>query len=301
MNATRRMRVGITGASGFVGQAVVKAMRQAGHQCVGFSRHPERAVKGCDETRAFRRGEPLELGGLDAMIHLAGESIFGLPTRQKLRRILESRREGTRAVVDAMLAAGKNGPKIFVSASAVGYYGNTGEPVVDENAPAGTGFLAEVSKVWEAEAMRAQTGGVRVVILRIGVVLGEAGGMMKALRPMFRLGLGATLGSGKQWVSWVDVRDLARLMVFAVGNAQVHGVLNATSPVPLRNSDFTWALARRFHRRAVFRAPAWGIRLVFGELSGAFLDSQRVLPRRAEALGFQFQHRGVWEQPVSGS
>lgn len=125
--------------------------------------------------------------------------------------------------------------------------------------------------------------------------------MMKALRPMFRLGLGATLGSGKQWVSWVDVRDLARLMVFAVGNAQVHGVLNATSPVPLRNSDFTWALARRFHRRAVFRAPAWGIRLVFGELSGAFLDSQRVLPRRAEALGFQFQHRGVWEQPVSGS
>ena len=121
--------------------------------------------------------------------------------------------------------------------------------------------------------------------------------MMKALRPMFRLGFGATLGGGRQWVSWVDVRDVARLAVFAVENAQARGVFNATSPVPLQNSDFTWALARRFHRCARLNVPAWLIRCAFGKLSGAFLDSQRVLPRRAEALGFEFEHRGVWEQP----
>jgi len=293
-----QLKVGITGASGFVGQEVIQSLRQAGHICIGFSRHPERAVKGCDEMRAFRRGEPLDVAGLDAVVHLAGESILGLPTSKKRRRILESRREGTRAVVDALLAAGAGGPKVLVSASAIGYYGDTGEKSVDETAPAGGGFLAEVAKVWEAEALRAEPGGVRVAVLRLGVVLGEGGGMMQALKPLFRMGLGAVLGSGKQWISWVDVRDVARLVLFALENPHVRGIFNATSPVPLRNSDFTWALARRFHRRAVFTVPAWLIKAVFGQLSGLFLDSQRVLPHRAEAMGFHFEHRGVWEQPV---
>jgi len=295
-----QLKVGITGASGFVGRAVVEALRRAGHSCVGFSRTPERGVKGCIETRGFLPRQPLSVMGLDAVVHLAGESIFGFPTGKKLQAILESRREGTRVVVDSILAAqaaGAKGPEVLLSVSAVGYYGETGEESADENSPAGSGFLAEVAKVWEVEAHRAETGGVRVAILRLGVVLREDGGMMKALRPMFRLGLGATLGGGRQWVSWVDVRDVARLAVFAVENPQACGVFNATSPVPLRNSDFTWALARRFHRRAGLNVPAWLIRCVFGKLSGAFLDSQRVLPRRAEALGFEFEHRGVWEQP----
>ncbi|MEI7958275.1 MAG: TIGR01777 family oxidoreductase [Verrucomicrobiota bacterium] len=290
-----QLKVGITGASGFVGRAVVEALARAGHWCVGFSRSPERAVKGCAETRRF--GETLDVKGLDAVVHLAGESIMGLPTGKKLRGILESRREGTRAVVDAISKAGAQGPKTFVSASAVGYYGDTGEQIVDESSPAGSGFLAEVAKVWEAEAHRAEAGGVRVAILRFGVVLGEGGGMVKALKPVFRLGLGATLGNGRQWVSWVDVRDVARLVVFVVENGQARGVFNATSPVPLRNSDFTWALGRRFQRRVLFSAPAWLLKRIFGPLSGLFLDSQRVLPRRAEELGFEFEHRGVWEQP----
>lgn len=301
MDASRRLSVGITGASGFVGQAVVEALRHTGHHCIGFSRHPERGVNGCEETRLFRPGQAVNLEGLDAVVNLAGEPIFGLPTANKLRRIMESRREGTRSLVEAIFAAGENSPKTLVSISAVGYYGDKGEQTVDESSPAGTGFLAEVTKVWESEALRATTGGVRVAILRLGVVLGENGGMMKKLRPIFRLGLGATMGNGRQWISWVDVHDAARLVVFALENPHVHGVLNATSPVPLRNSDFTWALARRFHRRAVLSVPAWILRTVFGKLSGAFLDSQRVLPLRAEALGFEFEHRGVWEQPVSGS
>ena len=294
-----QLKVGITGASGFVGQAVVEALGRAGHLCVAFSRSPERGVKGCAATRRFVAGEPPNVEGLDAVVHLAGESIMGLPTAKKLRGIMESRREGTRALVEALLAAGPRGPKTLVSASAVGYYGDAGEQFVDESAPVGSGFLAEVARVWEAQAQRAGRGGVRVAILRFGVVLGEAGGMLKALKPVFRLGLGATLGSGKQWVSWVDVRDVARLVVFVVENPQARGVFNATSPVPLRNSDFTWALARRFHRRAVLRAPAWALKWVFGSLAGLFLDSQRVLPRRAEALGFEFEHRGVWEQPMA--
>ena len=234
-----QFRVGVTGASGFVGQAVVAALRDAGHICIGFSRRPERGVKGCSETRRFAKGEPLPVEGLDAVVHLAGESIFGLPTAKKLEAIMESRREGTRALVDGIFAAGERGPKVLVSASAVGYYGDTGEGIADEGSPAGSGFLSEVAQVWEAEALRAQSGGVRVAILRFGVVLGESGGMMKVLKPLFRLGLGATLGSGRQWVSWVDVSDVARLAVFAVETPQAQGVLNATAPVPLRNSDFT--------------------------------------------------------------
>jgi len=289
-----QLKVGITGASGFVGQAVVEALGRAGHTCVGFSRSPERGVKGCTETRRFVAGEPPHVEGLDVVIHLAGESIMGLPTTKKLRGIRESRIEGTRTLV----AAGTRGPRTLISASAVGYYGDTGEQPADESFPAGSGFLAEVARVWESEARRAERGGVRVAILRLGVVLGEAGGMLKALKPVYRLELGATLGSGRQWVSWVDVRDVARLVVFVVENPQARGVFNATSPVPLRNSDFTWALARRFHRRAVFRAPAWVLKRVFGSLADLFLASQRVLPRRAESLGFEFEHRGVWEQPT---
>jgi len=293
----KQLHVGITGASGFLGQAVVEALGRAGHSCVAFSRSPERAVNGCAETRRFAPGEPLDLEGLDAVVHLAGESLLGRPSKRKMAAIMESRQAGTRALVDGMLAAGQGGPKTLVSASAVGFYGNKGDKIIDEGSPAGSGFLAEVAQVWEAEALRAESGAIRVAILRFGVILGEHGGMIQALRPIFRLGLGATLGSGRQWVSWVDVRDAARLAVFATENGKVHGVLNATSPVPLRASDFTWALARRMHCRAPWRLPAWMVRAFFGPMAGIFLDSQRVLPRRVEALGFAFEHRGVGACP----
>lgn len=290
----RQFTVGITGASGFLGQAVAAALSGAGHRCVAFSRSPERAVRRCVETRRFVLRELPDLSGLDAVVHLAGEPLIGWPSRKKREAILESRSVGTRAVVEGFFAAGERAPRVLISASAVGFYGNRGDEMLEEDSPAGSGFLAEVTQAWEAEARKVeQTGRTRVVILRFGVIVGEDGGILRAMRPLFRWGLGATLGSGKQWISWVDVRDAARMTVFALEDDRVRGVLNAASPVPLRAADFTWALARRVRGRAPWRIPAWVIRLFAGSMAGVFLDSQRVLPRRAEALGFTFDFRGM--------
>lgn len=282
--------IGITGASGFIGQCVVQTLTQFGHVAVAFSRNPERRVEGCVETRGFDAEREIDVAGLDGIVHLAGESVFGLWTSARRRRIFESRREGTRALVDSISRAGPKGPKVLVSASATGIYGNTREDETDESRPpASAGFLAEVAKAWETEALRAETGGVRVVILRIGLVLGSGGGAMKILSPLFRAGLGGKLGSGQQWVSWIDVSDLGRLFLFAIENPEVHGILNATSPEPIRNAEFTQALARKFHRKAWLRAPEPVLKLLLGDASHLLLDSQRVIPRRAQELGFQYQ------------
>jgi uncharacterized protein (TIGR01777 family) len=255
MKTLGSLKVGVTGASGFVGRHVVRLLKEHGHEVVAFSRSPDRPVPGCVETRAFGAGREIKVSGLDAVIHLAGESVLGYWTPEKKRRILESRRDGTRALVDAILATGERRPKVLISASAVGFYGDTGDLEVDENAPAGKGFLADVAKVWEQEALRAETGGLRVVLLRIGMVLGDDGGAMKLLKPVFQLGLGAKLGNGRHWVPWVDVVDVAGLAVFSLENSAVRGPVNATAPRPLRNEDFTNSLAKKYHRKAFFVAP----------------------------------------------
>jgi uncharacterized protein (TIGR01777 family) len=291
MAPLKKLKVGVTGASGFVGQRVVRLLNEHGHEVVAFTRSPERGVPGCVESRAFGPGREIKVAGLDAVIHLAGESVLGLWTPEKKRKILESRRDGTRALVDAILAVGENRPQVLVSASAVGFYGDTGDREVDEASPAGTGFLAEVAKVWEQEALRAEGGGVRVTLLRIGMVLGDEGGAMKLLKPVFQLGLGARLGDGRHWVPWVDVADVAAMAVFALENKTVSGALNASAPVPLRNVDFTKALARSYGRFAIFAAPAFALRMTLGEMSDVLLSSHRVLPKRAEQLGFKFERR----------
>lgn len=287
----QRLLVGVTGASGFLGQRVVRLLAEHGHKPIGFSRNPERPVPGCIETRAFGPGREMPVAGLDAVIHLAGESVVGLWTQEKKRAIFESRRDGTRALVDAILAAGEDRPKILVSASATGIYGDTGDVAVDETSPLGADFLAEVAKVWEQEALRAESAGVRVALLRIGMVLGEEGGALKFLKPIFKLWMGATLGKGTQWVPWVDAGDVARLAVFAVEEPKAQGPINATAPVPLRNVDFTKALARKYGSPAFFKAPAFAVRILFGEMADMVLSSHRVMPKRAEDLGFKFTHR----------
>lgn len=299
MEGPLRLSIGITGASGFVGQRVIQAVAHLGHRAIAFSRTPERQVRGCIQTRYFGPEKPgsgrhrikMDVTGLDAIIHLAGESMFGLWTAAKRRRVMESRRQGTRLLVDSILDAGDKAPKVLVSASAIGYYGDTGDREIDESAPAGSGFLANVSKVWETEALRAETAGVRVVIVRIGLVLGRDGGAMSVLRPLFRMGLGAKLGRGQQWVSWVHVSDVARLILFSVENPNVRGVLNATSPSPVRNAEFTEALERKFNRKAWLTAPEPVLKAIMGDFSHALLDSQRVLPRRAEELGYHCQYK----------
>jgi len=283
------MNIGITGASGFIGQSIAGLATRQGHHVVGFSRNPERRIAGCAQTRLFSPEEKLDLSGCQAVVHLAGENVFGLWTADKRKRILESRRSTTRRVVDAMLNS-STPPKVLVCASAIGYYGDTGECETNESAPPGGGFLSEVTQIWEEEAERAAGQGIRVVKLRISIVLGRQGGALQRMLPIFRLGLGGRLGDGQQWVSWIHQGDLSRLALFAIEDPRVEGILNACAPEPVRNQELTNDLAKVLHRPALFPVPAILLRSVLGEFSRELLDSKRVVPKRALDYGFKFQY-----------
>lgn len=310
----QRQRIGITGASGFLGTRLTERIVREGHRAVCYTRDLSRKHLQCTELRRYDT-QGIDFSGIDTVVHLAGESIFGLWSEKKKERILSSRRDGTRAVVESMKAAraaaaenakndnartqangpgeqspGHPGPQTLICASAVGFYGDTGEIAVDESAPAGTGFLADVTRAWEAEAHRAEEAGIRLVILRFGVILAREGGMLAKLRPIFLLGLGATMGSGQQWVSWIHAGDAAQLIVHCITHEKIHGVLNAVSPHPLRNVDFTAAVARKWDRKVHFHLPAFFIKRAFGPMSELILSSSRVIPRRLEEIGFPFHY-----------
>jgi uncharacterized protein (TIGR01777 family) len=275
------MKIGITGATGFIGSRVAGHCGSHGHEIVGFSRRPAAGA------RLLSLDAPPDLDGLDAIVNLAGEPILGLWTAEKKRRIRESRILGTRRIVEAIQAMTKR-PRVLVNASAIGFYGNTGETLVDESSPAGDGFLADVCREWEGEASRAGSSGLRVVLVRIGFVLGP-GGALKLIRPVFKLGLGGKLGSGRQWMSGVHLDDVAGIMVWALENETVNGPVNAVMPAPFRNSEFTKELARSVRRPAILPAPAFALRLALGELSHAMLDSARVAPRIALKGGYSYR------------
>jgi uncharacterized protein (TIGR01777 family) len=230
---------------------------------------------------------------------LAGESILGLWTREKRRRILESRVEGTRRLVEGIASAAVK-PRVLVSASAIGFYGDTGDRIVDETSPAGTGFLAEVAQAWEAEAVKAEAMGVRVVRLRIGFVLGRDGGAMRLIRPVFRLGLGGRLGSGRQWMSCIEIADLAAMVMTCLHDASISGPVNAVMLEPVTNAEFTRAVARSVHRPALFPVPAFALRLALGDLSHLLLDSQRVVPRVMQKMGFDWKRPHLDESGTEG-
>jgi uncharacterized protein (TIGR01777 family) len=283
------MTLGITGASGFIGKAIIDLALRRGHEVVAFTRHPERAIPGCT-MRAFALDRVPDVSGCDAMIHLAGEPILGLWTPAKKRRIIESRVQGTRRIVEAINACATK-PEVLVCGSAIGFYGDAGECELTEQAPAGTGFLAETVSAWEAEALQVES--VRTVLLRTALVLGRGHGALGVMAPLFRAALGGQLGDGQQWMSWIHLEDEARLALFAVDNLDVRGPLNAAAPWPVRNSDFTQILARTLHRPAIFRVPAFALRLL-GDLSHELLDSKRVLPATAldHGYGFRFSELG---------
>lgn len=280
------MKIGITGATGFIGSHVARLARSRGHELIAFSRHP-RPIPGFVDARPFSLHDTADLSGLDAIVHLAGETIMGLWTPAKKRRILESRVQGTRRIVEG-LNASTAAPPIFVSGSAIGFYGDTGDRAVDETSPAGAGFLAEVAAAWEGEAGKAER--ARTVVIRTGFVLGADGGAMKLIRPVFRLGLGGRLGDGRQWMSCVHVDDVAGIILHAIETASVRGPLNAVLPDPVRNADFTRALGRAANRPAIVPAPAFALRIGLGELSHLLLDSQRVLPAATLAAGYAYRH-----------
>ena len=280
------MNIGLTGASGLIGGRIVDLALRRGHEIVAFTRTPERGIPGCT-MRMFSLEAPPDISGCEALIHLAAESPVGIWMAAKKRRIAESRIIGTRRIVEAIAAASTK-PEVFVNGSAIGFYGNRGEEELTEAAPGGKGFLADVVREWEGEALRAD-GETRVVMLRTAVVLARKGGALPLMALPFRFGLGAQLGDGRQWMSWIHLEDVARLALFAVDNMDVRGPMNASAPWPVRNADFTRALAQRLHRPAFFRVPGFLLRTALGDFSEEILDSKRVLPAVASEQGYGFQ------------
>lgn len=241
--------------------------------------------------RTFSLEEPPDISGCEALIHLAGESVAGLWTPAKKRRIVESRVLGTRRLIEAINAAPTK-PEALVSGSAIGFYGDGAEEELTETAPAGGGFLAETVQAWEAEAARAE--GVRLVFVRTAMVLGARGGALPLMSIPFRLGLGGRLGGGRQWMSWIHLEDIAQLFLFAAENLDVHGPLNGAAPWPVRNADFTRLLAQAVHRPAFLHVPAFVLRAFLGGFSAELLESKRVLPAAAldQGFGFKFPELG---------
>lgn len=283
------MTIGITGATGFIGSRLISLARERGADVIGFSRSPSRPIEGCRETRDFSRETPLDLSGCETIVHLAGEPVAGLWTRKKQAAIMDSRHLGTRRLVDSIGTNGRT-PRVLVSCSAVGYYGDTGETGVDEGSAPGTGFLAEVVQRWEAEALRARQKGVRVVLLRMAIVLGKGGGALRIIGPLFRSGLGGKLGSGNQWMTWVHLDDAAGLALFAAENDAVDGPINVASPQPSRNSEFTHALATVLRRPQLLRTPAFVLRAALGKFANELLANKRVLPKKALEHKYRFRH-----------
>lgn len=284
-----RWRIGISGASGMVGQALGAFLEAGGHKVVPLVRGG-----GGDEGIPWdpKAGtlDPAALEGLHAVVHLAGEPIAGRWTADKKRRIVESRDQATRLLARAMAEAKPaGGPQVLVSASAIGYYGDRGDTPLDEGAPPGEGFLPEVCKAWEAGTDPARDAGVRVVNLRIGVVLDAAGGALAQMLPAFKLGVGGPVGGGDQVMSWIGLDDLIGIAHRAIWDDALEGPVNAVAPNAVTNRQFAKTLGRVLHRPAVLPLPAAVVRALFGEMGQTLLlEGARVVPRRLLDRGHHF-------------
>jgi uncharacterized protein (TIGR01777 family) len=280
------MEIGLTGASGFLGRQIIDQAVAGGDKVVAFSRNPHRQIRGCVRTESF--GPGLHLNGLSAVVHLAGESIFGLWTNAKKQRIFRSRLEGTRWIVKAIQGA-PDPPKVLVCASAVGIYGDRDEEELTERHTIGAGeFLSEVSQAWENEAQEATAAGTRVVSVRIALVLGPKGALA-LMQPVFRLGLGGRFGKGDQWMPWIHIRDIASIFLYAIKTNSLSGPVNGASPNPVRNGEFTRVLGTIFNKPTFCTVPSLVLSTLLPEQSTLVLNSQRVVPEKLLTSGFQFQ------------
>ncbi len=288
------MRIGITGATGFIGGHLGLLAQGAGHDVIAYTRKAGSFVPVSKETLYQPKKAPYALPEtkLDALVHLSGESLMGLWTHEKRERIWKSRVDFTEAL-GAHLGTWnpENRPQVLVCASGAGFYGNHGTEPVDESSPRGEGFLANVCAGWEKAALRAASLGMRVVSLRTGMVLGGDGGAFPLLKRVFGLGLGGKLGSGEQWMSWIHIDDAVGILLKAVEIETVSGPVNLCAPEAVTNAEFTEKLAAALKRPAFFHAPAFALRLLLrGMAEEMLLGGQRVIPRVAAEMGYDFAH-----------
>jgi len=296
------MNILMTGATGLVGTALVKKFTDEGHTIYRLTRA---------ETRKSSAKEPVvfdvpwnpssgEIGGsiglgapqgpanVDAVINLAGAPVVGGRWTKECKALLRSSRvDTTRGLVSAIAKMDKR-PQVLISASAIGYYGNRGDDLVTEKSEPGTDFLAELAKEWENEAVKAEKFGVRVVLLRFGIILAKQGGALPKMMLPFKYGFGGKLGSGRQWMSWIAMQDVVAIIQEALRSGRWKGPINLVAPRAVRNSDFTKSLAKVMHRPAIFAAPAFALRLAMGEMADTLLGGVRVVPQVLEQHGYQF-------------
>jgi uncharacterized protein (TIGR01777 family) len=286
------MTIAITGASGFVGRRLMRALSNANHSIRVLSRHAGTNLPAGVKLYvwdAFKGPPPEEsLNGADVVIHLAGEAIAQRWNEEVKQKIRESRATGTRHLVQALSTLPKR-PAVLISGSAVGYYGSRGDEVLTESSAPGSGFLSEVCVAWEKEADLAESLGMRVVKLRTGVVLGANGGALARMLPPFKAGMGGKLGHGDQWMSWVHLDDLVGIIQHAIQNP-MRGPINGTAPNPVKNTDFTKMLGHALGRPALVPLPAFTLKFMFGEMSEVLLSSQRAMPKAVETAGYAFRY-----------
>jgi len=290
------VKVLVTGASGLIGTALCDALFARGDDVVGLSRNPSRARSSNPRLTwhkwepTLERPDPAAFEGVDGVVNLVGERIDQRWNEEVKARIMETRRQGTHNLVQAIEALEQR-PKVLVSQSAVGYYGDRGEEEVDESALPGSSFDSQVTQAWEAAAHELDGAGVRLVVVRTGQVLTPNGGMLKELLTPFKLGLGGPLAGGGQYVSWIHLEDEVGILLWALDGEQVSGVVNASSPDAATNRDFSKALGRAVNRPAIAPVPGFVLDLKFGREFGQVLrGGQRVVPRRTEELGYAFKH-----------
>jgi uncharacterized protein len=289
------MRIALTGSSGLIGTALAAHLRSTGAEVIRLVRRPPTSGEEVRWDPAAGDGGlgRAALGRADAVVHLSGAPIAGGRWTAARKEVLRASRIGSTAALVRALLAADNPPATLLAGSAIGWYGDTGDRAVDETAPAGSGFLSSLVRDWEAAAGPAAAAGVRVVHLRSGVVLSRSGGMLPPLLVPFRLGLGARIGAGSQYLSWISIADHVRAVSFLLGRPDISGPVNLTAPAPATNAEFTRALGAAVHRPAPFAIPGWAVRLTLGELATELLGSSRVQPARLQQAGFDFDYPAI--------
>lgn len=291
------MRITVTGASGLIGSKLVEHLRARGDEVTTLTRSP--SAPGQVPWQPEREAAPaVALSGRDAVVHLAGENVAQRWSGDAKRRIRQSRELGTRNLVAGIEAADPR-PRVLVSSSAVGYYGPHGDERVDESTPAGADFLAGVCVVWEREAQQARDLGLRVVLIRTGVVLDAGGGALKTMLPPFKAGVGGPVAGGRQYMPWIHVDDVVGMYLAAIDEATWSGPVNATAPEPVTNKEFSKALGRALHRPAIAPVPGIALRALYGDMAEIVTEGQRAVPSAALAHGYDFKHPELDEALVS--